>query len=280
MRHFLLGLLILSGTAPALAQTGTVDRRVDRLEKELRAVQRKVFPNGPAAMVEPEITEQQSIPSGSGVPASSAVADLTARVDSLEAQLRTLTGQTEENAHRLRQLEESLTRLRAETEGRLGAVEATGRPDQTSAATDAPGGEPSMQDDPIPTEPGEAAYVAGYRQWSAAKYAEAQKTLEAMIKKYPKHARISHARNLLGRAYLDGGKPATAAKVFLANYQGDAKGERAADSLYFLGQALVQLKKPAEACEVYEELEEVYGGGMRDWVKQRLPKARKDAKCG
>ena len=74
------------------------------------------------------------------------------------------------------------------------------------------------------------------------------------------------------------GMPASAAKIFLSNYQTNPTGERAADSLYFLGQSLVALKKPAEACQAYEELEAVYPS-MRDWVKQRLPKARTDAKC-
>jgi TolA-binding protein len=99
-----------------------------------------------------------------------------------------------------------------------------------------------------------------------------------MAKRYPKHARASYALNLAGRAYLDEGKPASAAKVLLSNYQTNPKGERAADSLYFLGQALVELKKPAEACRVYDELAEVYPD-MRDWLKERLPAAREAAKC-
>ena len=119
----------------------------------------------------------------------------------------------------------------------------------------------------------------GYRQWEGKNYAAAQKTLEAMAKQYPKHKRASYAANLAGRAYLDDGKPATAAKVLLANYQNNPTGERAADSLYFLGQALMELKKPAEACKVYDELRDVYGASMRDWLQQRLPQARAAAKC-
>ena len=56
-------------------------------------------------------------------------------------------------------------------------------------------------------------------------------------------------------------------------------GERAADSLYFLGQALVALKKPADACKAYDELQDVYGEGVRDYLRQRLPAARTAAKC-
>jgi TolA-binding protein len=85
-------------------------------------------------------------------------------------------------------------------------------------------------------------------------------------------------RNLQGRAYLDDNKPATAARIFLANYQDNPRGERAADSLYFLGQALSRLNRRSEACRVYGELEQVYPN-MRDFIRQRLPQARTDARC-
>ena len=273
--------LLLAAAAPAAAQdTAQVERRVDRIEKELRAVQRKVFPGGTLPTVEPEITPQQqtSLP---GVAGGSALADLTSRVDALERQIANLTGQTEENAHRIRQLEEALTRFRSDIESRIAAptpADPAPEPDATpnsnaSSQTEArPAATPAV-------EGPEEAYLAGYRLWEAGKFTEAQKALDAMVKKYPNHARASYAQNLLGRAYLDDRKPATAAKMFLANYQNNPRGERAADSLYFLGQSLVQLKKSAEACKVYDELQDVYGANMRDWVKQRLPKARTDAKC-
>jgi TolA-binding protein len=98
-------------------------------------------------------------------------------------------------------------------------------------------------------------------------------------KKWPKHRFASWAGNLAGRAYLDDGNPTAAAKVLFANYNDNPRGERAADSLYFLGQSLVALKKPAEACKAYDELQDVYGATMRDWLKERLPAARTTAKC-
>ena len=85
-------------------------------------------------------------------------------------------------------------------------------------------------------------------------------------------------RNLQGRAYLDDNKPATAARIFLDNYQNNPRGERAADSLYFLGQALTRLNRKPEACRVYEELAQVYPN-MRDYIRTRLPQARTDARC-
>jgi TolA-binding protein len=229
------------------------------------------------------------------VPASSAVADLTARIASLEGQLRELTGQVEQDGNRLRQLEEGLNRFRESTGGRLDALERAGapaaEPERPSTSTSSPRPRPAPAEAPD-DEPAagpsasasgdaeaEEAYNAGFRLWESKRYTEAQKALDAAAKRYPKSKWASWANNLAGRAYLDAGKPATAAKTFLANYQANPKGERAADSLYFLGQALVSLDKPADACKAYDELQDVYGASMRDWVKTRLPAARTQAKC-
>ena len=290
MRSHLLAWLLLGSAVPALAQPQPVERRVNKLEQEMRAVQRKVFPGGAGAVVEPEIRPQPTAGPG-GLPAGSAVSDLSARVDALEAQLATLTGQIEQSGFRVRQLEETLNRFRSEAEARFAGMEKTTAAPAAAAAAEVeePAAEPSepavtaaAQEVPAAkaaADPAEEAYNRGFRLWEKEDYAGAQAALEAMAKKYPNHPKASWARNLAGRAYLDEGKPATAAKILLGNYQTDPKGERAADSLLFLGEALMKLGKRAEACQVYDELREVYGANLRDVVRQRLPKARSEAKC-
>jgi TolA-binding protein len=291
MRFHLLGLVLMAGVAvPAAAQQADrIDRRVDRLEQEMRAVQRRVFPGANGSVVGPEIGEPVRTVEEQGVPSGSAVGDLTARVDALESQLAQLTGQVEQNGNRLRQLETAFAGLRESTGSRLEALEkpsAQGEPELlaeaprqsgTRAATPAPATTKvttvALGDDP------EAAYNAGFRLWEQKKYKEAQTLLDAVAKKWPKHRFASWSANLAGRAYLDDGNPTAAAKVLFANYNDNPKGERAADSLYFLGQSLFALKKPAEACKAYDELQDVYGATMRDWLKERLPAARSAAKC-
>jgi TolA-binding protein len=292
MRFHLLGLALLAGVSfPAVAQdNGRVERRVDRLEQEMRAVQRRVFPGANVPYVGPEIQEQVRAPERQGVEASNAVSDLTARVDALESQLAQLTGQVEQNGNRLRQLETAFASLRESTGSRLEALE--------KPAAEAP--QASVQEAPAPAsssrrnaaqpnatkasaavlgDDAEAAYNAGFRLWEQKKYKDAQQLLEGVVKKWPQHRFASWAGNLAGRAYLDDGNPTAAARVLFANYETNPKGERAADSLFFLGQALVALKKPAEACKAYDELQDVYGGTMRDYLKDRLPAARTAAKC-
>lgn len=284
MRFHLLGLILLAGIAtPAAAQRDNLDRRIDRIEQELRAVQRRVFPDGAGRMVEPEIRAPLAAGPGAAV-TGDALSSLTARVDALEEQLRTMTGQTEENSFRLRQIEDQMNSMRTDMLARLDRLERRAAEPAPEPAPAEP--EPTAAVEPAgpaaPTDAGadaaEEAYNAGFRLWNTGKYQEAQQALEAVAKRYPDSRWASWAKNLAGRAYLDEGKPASAARVLLANYQENPKGERAADSLYFLGLALAQLDRPTEACRVYDELAEVYPD-MRPFLRERLPQARSEAKC-
>ena len=291
MRFSMIAAILLAGTAaPALAQrTETVEQRVNRLEQELRAVQRRVFPGGRTQFVEPEIRPETRMP-GEAPPSGSALSSLAGRVDALELQLRTLTGQVEEQGFRTRQLEEQLTQLRTDLQARLDRIETAREPAGPPAATPSPApaetseapAEPAAEPAApaaTPASAAEEAYNAGYRLWNEHRYAEAQQALEAAATRYPSGRWTSWMRNMQGRAYLDDGKPATAARIFLANYQENPQGERAADSLYFLGQSLNRLERRAEACRVYAELEQVYPN-MRSFIRERLPRARTEARCG
>src|SRR3546814_2900601 len=67
--------------AAAFAQSGgSVDKRVGVLEKQMQAVQRKVFPGADPRFFEPEIAPAPTGVAGTGLPATTPLADLTARV--------------------------------------------------------------------------------------------------------------------------------------------------------------------------------------------------------
>lgn len=276
--------------APLLAQQPGVEGRVAKLEKEMKAVQRKVFPGGSSQYFEPEIAPPQSPPAAApGTPASSPVADLTARVDALEAQLAALTGQSEQNAFKLRQLEDAFNKYKADMDARLAPAApppaitpgagATPRPATSGPASEARKAAVAAIERSNSGDPVEDAYLYGYRLWAAKFYPEAEVQLKSVVDKYPEHRRASFAQNLLGRAYLDDGKPALASVAFYENYQKRPKGERAPDSLAYLGQALIQLKKPKDACKVYEEFDDVYGTAASASLKDVVTKGRSTAKC-
>ncbi|WP_375244998.1 tetratricopeptide repeat protein [Sphingomonas parapaucimobilis] len=309
--------LLLAGVAAvmilptAAAAQSNVEGRVGKLESEMRAVQRKVFPNGAGGYVQPEITAPQTQAQAPGVPASSALSDLTSRVTSLEEQMAGLTGQIEQNGYRTRQLQDQFDAYKRATEARLKALEsgpapiapagqsapldtsatpaaaATGstRPPKTPAAPSVVTGDTATAtpaaavDKPSTGDAAEDAYLYGYRLWAAKRYPEAEAALKKVVADYPKSRRASFAQNLLGRTYLDSGKPSLASMAFYENYKKFPDGERAPDSLLYLGQALTKLNKAADACKVYDELSDVYGAKLSAAMKGQIASGRSAAKC-
>lgn len=151
--------------------------------------------------------------------------------------------------------------------------------DSTSSARSSESRQTADSDTSSPSDAGEDAYTEGYHLWAAGDYSGAIKSLTAFTSEYPKHPRVSWARNLIGRSLLDEGQTRAAAEAFLANYRSDPGGGRAQDSLYYLGQALMKLNQPGQACKAYAELESVYGSKVRPDIKSMLPKAKADAGC-
>jgi TolA-binding protein len=310
--------LVLLAAPVAAQRDGDLDGRVGKLEGEMRAVQRKVFPGGAGQYLEPEVQAQRPAEEPNGAPAASAVADLTARVASLEGQMASLTGQVEQASHRAREAEDALDAYRRATDARLRALETAAPP---AAAAIAPGGTTAV-DEPAPPpiaparpgprtraagatparptpaaadpardakvaaiarpstgDPAEDAYLYGYRLWQAKLYPEAQAALKQATADYPKSRRYSYSQNLLGRAYLDDGKPSLASMAFYDNYKKMPDGDRAPESLYYLAQALTKLNKLPEACKVYDELSDVYPTKLTTRMKADVAAGRDTAKC-
>lgn len=295
----------IASASPAAAQAAPLEPRVKKLESEMRAVQRKVFPGGSDRFFEAEISAPAAGPSTTGVSASAPLTDLLQRVDTLETQITRLTAQTEENGFKIGQLEKRLVLLEDQARqtaaaaaaasappagsvpaGSAGAGAGTARattPVSASAAAAAPSAERvaavSAIEKPQTADAGEDAYLYGYRLWEAKFLPEAQAQLRFTLEKHPKHKRSSYTRNLLGRAYLDDGKPSAAAKMFAENYEKEPKGDRAPESLYFLGDALIKLNEKAKACVAFAELAEVYPDVAAGRLSDRLAAGRRNAGC-
>jgi len=292
--------LLPAGSAMAQRQAPpTPEQRLDRLERQVQQVQRQVFPKGRPADTagfsnEPAATQ-------------SSVITLDQRLDALERQVADMLRQSEESGHRLQTIESDLGKLRSEQEQRITTLEqrindataaaAAAPPVEAPAATTKPSpkpiaAKPKADTASIPTanadqpatvlaqgDPGEDAYTEGFHQWEAGNYDQAITTLRAFTAAYPKHRRASYANNLIGRALLDKGDARAAAQALLANYRNNPKGERASDSLYYLGQALMKLGQPGQACKAYSELDAVYGSTIRPDLKKLETDAKSQAQC-
>ena len=297
----LLGLAAMLMPAAALAQrqAATPDQRIERLERQVEQMQRQVFPRGRPA----------DTAGFAGEPAAtqSSVASLDQRLDAVERQMADMLRQTEENGNRLQTIVSDLAKLRSDQEQRITALEqriaqpvtavpvvptttepltkptttkpATSKPPKTSSTTSlVPSTETTMAVTPA-GDPGEDAYTEGFKLWEAGNFDQAITSLRAFTAAYPKHRRVSYANNLIGRSLLSKGQARPAAEAFLANYRANPAGERAPDSLLYLGQALMQLGQTAQACKAYQELDAVYGAKIRPDLKKLEADAKTQAQC-
>ncbi|MEO6718378.1 MAG: hypothetical protein ABIM50_14175 [Novosphingobium sp.] len=132
---------------------------------------------------------------------------------------------------------------------------------------------------PQTQDPGDDEYSYGYRLWEAKFFPEAQQQLKMMIDRYPRHAKVSYARNLLGRAFLDDGKPREAATWFLQNYQASKTGERAADSLLYLAESMRQLKDTNRSCIALGEFATNFPREAAGRLKAQYDATRGGVKC-
>jgi len=288
--------------APAIAQhqPATPEQRIDRLERQVEQVQRQVFPRGRPA--------DTAGVAGEPAATQSSVATLDQRLDALERQMTDMLRQSEENGHRLQTIEADLAKVRTDQDQRIGALEqrmneaatavpvapqavpetgsrpSTSKPPKTNssakpeASTSMAPGTSTAAGGPI-SDPGEDAYTEGFKLWEAGSFDQAMTSLKAFVTAYPKHRRVSYANNLIGRSLLSKGQARAAAEAFLANYRGNPSGERAPDSLLYLGQSLMQLGQPGQACKAYQELDAVYGAKIRPDLKKLEADAKSQAQC-
>jgi TolA-binding protein len=281
----------VTAPAPVFAQDSAAEARIRKIEAEIRALQRKVFPGGDGRFFEPEIapgTPSATTATGPAAPSNTAVTDVLVRLDALEMQLRALTARSEEQANALSQMEQRLTAL--ETAGNAPIAPAPTLPVLQPAATTAPAATTPAARPPVQTAPapapaasapiaapsasrlaavqaiakpqtadaGDDEYSYGFRLWSAGFFPEARQQLTKFVEQYPNHPRISFGRNLLGRAFLDDKMPQEAAKWFLKNYQANKAGDRAPDSLLYLGRSMIAMKDTRKACIALAEFGETY----------------------
>ncbi|HEY8604843.1 hypothetical protein [Tsuneonella suprasediminis] len=298
-----LALAAIAATAtPVAAQDANSEARLKKVEAEIRALQRKVFPGADGKFFEPQITQAQPTTTNTAAPTTTAVTDILARLDALESQIAGLTAQTEVNTNAINVINQRLDTLSGAAPAATTTTSSEAVGSNLSAMT---GGASAAKPAPQPAQPaakpsgptaerlaavqaitkpktedaGDDEYSYGFRLWDAKFYPEAEQQLSLFVEKYPKHSRISYGRNLLGRAYLDDGKPKEAAAWFLKNYQSDKQGARAPDSLLYLAEAMIAMKDTKRACIALAEFSDTYPAVATGRLSGQYQANLKKVKC-
>ena len=276
--------MVLTVSAPAAAQ---VDARLERIETQIRALQRSVFPGGDERFFEPEITPQTNTVTRQPAVSTSALTDVLARLEAIESQLARLTASTEVNDNALSALEMRVNAMEAAASAPPSTAITSGTSASSAGSTRPTGAIAVPDDDPVELvldngspaavgpsperlegvqaiakpatgDAGDDEYTYGFRLWDAGFFPEAQQQLALFVEQYPNHWRTTYGRNLLGRAFLDAGEPRRAATHFFDNYQADKQAERAPDSLLYLAQSMIELGDTRRACIALAEFGETY----------------------
>jgi tol-pal system protein YbgF len=281
----LLGAALASGSAWAQAASSDVRvliERMERLENDLRGLQRQVFRPGqpvPPGAITPPPPPPPEAPSIAGGIANA----LSARLDEIESQVRQLTGRVEETDHGISVLKQRIEKLVADVDFRLTALERAGAQAQAPVAAASPppappptAGAPTPPQGRLPpgvlgTLPATAAVAARpgklpegspQSQYNFAfgllrqnDYVAAEQAFGEFLSLYPSDALASNAQYWLGESYFARKEYDRAAQAFLAGYQKYPKGSKAPDSLLKLAMSLSNLEQKQEACAAFKQLD-------------------------
>ncbi len=289
---------------PAMAQDDVSEARLRKVEAEVRALQRRVFPGGEGRFFEPQIDSASGATDASTNPNSTtAVTDILARLEAIELQLQRLTAESEVNTNSISGLDIRVRALEGvDTNGGISMTAPSSTPVlaspttptsasnslEANAASSTPAATaPSAQrvaavqaiTKPQTDDAADDEYSYGFRLWQAGFYPEAQQQLSKFVEEHPSHWRTTYGRNLLGRAYLDNNQAREAAPWFLRNYQSDKKAARAGDSLLFLAQSMIAMEDTSRACIALAEFGETYPALASGRLSDQYESNRKKVSC-
>jgi len=266
--------------APSLAQTPMDDpldardaKRLDRMEKvvrELRDIVFKAQKTGSPVVVEPADTDSR-------------LADLAAKIGDLEGTLTKVNGSLETTTHDLDQAKRENAALRAQVKAlseRLAADEQKAADALAAAAQAAPPAAPEPPPVPVDPKVGAAQAFGKARQLMlSGDYDAAETAFNAYVTTYPDTPKTPEARYWLGKTLAVRGDYVKAAGAFIGAIRGWPQTSWAPDAVVELSRALVQLKKPADACQTLGELSRKYPKAPAS-VTSRAASVRLQAKCG
>lgn len=190
-----------------------------------------------------------------------AAIEANAKIDRLEAEVRSLTGRVEELSF---QLEQARARLDSVSAALAGDIPASGGPAPLAGAPAGPNdlianeiSRSSAGAVELPLDP-EAAFSYASDFLLAGDYAKAERAFQLFVEAFPNHPRTADARFRLGEVFLANGKNTEAADAFIAFIRAYPQSARGAEAYLKLGTAFSRLSKPDEACKVFKTLKSKY----------------------
>lgn len=281
-------------SADAELELRAMNNRLEKIERDLLDVQRQTYQAG-------QTTAAAASAYGAD-PASTA--SLSLRLESVEEQLRQITGRMEELSFQVNQSRERFNKFSKDVDYRFqqgaggagGSVAASGtgaaiKLTQPKAASVAASGSSATASTvgTLGTMPEKAAPVAlnsdpkmAYQQafntLQRGEYDVAEASFTQFLDKYPSDGLAGNAQYWLGESYYVRGAYKQAAQSFLKGYTTYSASPKAPDSLLKLGMTLVRLGQTDAACSTLGELNRRFPDAPPA-INQRAQLERQRAGC-
>ena len=251
---------------PVLAQLDTNERaiydRMDRLERDITLLQRKLY-KGNKENVSAQEVNYQEIPEGS-------VQHLYAKIGELEQLVAQMTGQFEELSYQVTKTQEDLKRSNTDINFRLSEIQ------NTKPVLDV---QPVLElDKKEKNKDAKTAYDEAYNLLKQLKYEDAQIALERFLAAYPEHDLAGNAQYWLGETYYVRRQYEAAALAFATGFKNYKNSSKGADNLLKLGLSMQQLNKKQEACTAFKNLKKEFPKAS-DLILSRAEKESKKLGC-
>jgi len=288
----LCGIVSFEGTLlSAYASDPVTDAKIEVLERKVRALFART--NNGAHSADNQtgaIGTQNSSPQSRAL-----VADLLAKVGSLESQMRSLNGRLEEYEHKLRQQDDAMGLLRKELSLQredMSAAIAAGSQSQlpvtkvesqkeASNASIVPNVNTASEIVPKVVLPeagpaGQYKYAFAFIQKND--LASGRIALEQFMAANPKDSLAGNAKYWLGRVHLQQGRNGQAAQQLLSLIEDHPNHPKRADALVDLADALVKLDSSEDACNALAEFQRVKKDGTAR-LETRAKRVSEAASC-
>lgn len=269
----------LAWVCPASAQNvgdiRALAAQIQELRGDLNILQRDVY--GPGGR-----PPRGAVEGAGGVGQAGQAAQFEIRLNTLEEEIRALTGMVERIEHEVVQARARTERLAEDLDFRVEALErgAAGAAGAAAAAPVTPqapaevplGGAPGAAGAQIlgvlPANPAGAAgaaapppptpreqYEAAYALLAQFRIAEAETAWLAFLAAHPEHELATNARYWLGETHYADGDYREAALTFFEGYEDAPEGKKAPDNLLKLAMSLARMEQTQEACAALVELD-------------------------
>lgn len=287
-------------TAPALAQSSpaVMEAKIDAIQRQLRILQRRM--NSGEIPADADVQEQGA-PSQEPQADRRVLADILAKMGTLDRQMRQLNGRLEEYEYRQNEMAETLGQLReqmalqreqmlaAPSGGSFAAGPNVAAQPNSSGTLPAEGNDSAADNLPVnPVEPsveiqlpdGDAAAQYDYAFAFIRKndLDSGRTAMEKFMAANPDTPQTANAKFWLGRINMQQSRNAEAAQLFLSLIEDHPNHDKRVDALVDLSDVLVALGATDDACNALAEFRRIEDDAS-DRLKARARRISETARC-